>query len=237
MRSHGLSSCAAAFLAALISAACTSAGQTSADVDGGRDAAPPLDSSTAIPDTGSAPDSGAPMDAQGADAQGSDAAPCIAPPNCTGTCMDNRCLTVLASDPNWATAIAIDDENVYWVSELGGTVSAVPKAGGPSRILAHTSSPIDVAAGGGYVYWTGLDGVHRVSRNGGKSEFISPPTGAPSRVAVDSARVYWTTAATGGVYAAPLDGGVVATLASNESEAQNLVVGAHAVYWLNYTNL
>jgi hypothetical protein len=51
-----------------------------------------------------------------------------------------------------------------------------------------------------------------------------------SRIALDAARVYWTSAS-GTVSALPLDGGAITTLAAGQDDPFDLAVDAHGVYW------
>jgi hypothetical protein len=61
----------------------------------------------------------------------------------------------LASDP--ATdpfGIVVDGAYVYWTEEVGGTVRAVPLAGGtPITLASGLTTPGGMAINGQYVYW------------------------------------------------------------------------------------
>jgi hypothetical protein len=110
--------------------------------------------------------------------------------------------TTLAS-LQFASAVAVDATNVYFVSQRGTEVVRVPKGGGPLVTLA-TGQLIGQSGGG---QTQGL-------------------------LAVDATSVYWTNAGNNTVMKVGLDGGKPTTLASGQALLQNIVVDASNVYWL-----
>jgi hypothetical protein len=60
--------------------------------------------------------------------------------------------TTLTSKRDMPTAIALDDESVYWVERHG--VMCIGKSGGQPVELASSGEPYDIAVDGSGVYWT-----------------------------------------------------------------------------------
>lgn len=104
--------------------------------------------------------------------------------------------TPLSTSAFGITAIALDDENVYW-TETGsvvGSVNAIPKAGGSRRVLAGSeASPRQLIVDGTDVFWWNGD-VRTVSTSGGTPKTIAPGTRVGSdtlaAMGVDASFVY-----------------------------------------------
>jgi hypothetical protein len=149
----------------------------------------------------------------------------------------------LASNLGTPSRIVVDSNNVYWTNSTDGTVDAC-KIGGcggkPTTLATGQGSPIGIAVDGANVYWT-------VATNPG-SISTCPVTGCPESgptvladaekypfgIAVDATGTYWVTTygevrfcQAGGCGAQPV------TLASNQGNAQVIVVIDGGLYWSN----
>jgi hypothetical protein len=156
-------------------------------------------------------------------------------------------VTVLAPG-TFALGLAIDDHSVFWTDatnqEFGGTVSVVPKVGGPVSVLATGQRyPFGIAFDSTNVYWaTGYVGVAyppdsampgavlRVPLGGGTPATVGTG-GRPARVAIDAENVYWTDSLNGLIMKASLGGGAAVALASGQVEAMGLEAHRGQVYW------
>ena len=77
--------------------------------------------------------------------------------------------------------LAIDDGNLYWLSQHDGAVMKIAKNGGTPVVLAADQSDFtSIALGGGFVYWVWrpdsgrpLGGVRRVPTGGGPVETLT----------------------------------------------------------------
>jgi hypothetical protein len=135
---------------------------------------------------------------------------------------------VLASGANDLGGIAVDETNVYW-SESGpsnGQVWRIARAGGAAEPIAMGFSPWAVAAYAGNVYFTDLGmcstcmngSVSTVPAGGGNAAALTPLTGQPWTLAVDSSGVYFSDDTAGGnvgsLSSVPLGGGTIDTLSA-----------------------
>lgn len=100
---------------------------------------------------------------------------------------------------NWARAIAVDNENLYWIDD--STVNSVPVAGGSITTLANIlNEPIDLVVNGSQVIWTESTGpahgetgtVKSVSTTGGEVTTLVQGGNAPRKLALYSSEIYWT---------------------------------------------
>ncbi len=156
-------------------------------------------------------------------------------------------ITTLATGVSpYAAGIAVDDTNVY-VGVLdavgsGLVIEKVPKGGGPLDILAAPGqSVVQLAAGGGRVYWTSVEWVLSIAATGGPVAKVAGGQDQVSTagVVVDSDSVYWTSSnslfpgpdAVCSVCKAPLRGGPVTALAQGPDSAWGIAVDATSVYW------
>jgi hypothetical protein len=154
--------------------------------------------------------------------------------------------TVLLSDANITTALAIDGQNLYFggrSSSAGatGALMAMPLSGGAATTLATPPAGMNidaVAVGGQAVYWA----THMYSQDNVPSGTLSKlvlATGAvstvaatvlPAAVAVGAGGVYWTD--NGKVLMVGLEGGSATVIATSETGVTGPVaVDATSVYW------
>lgn len=62
--------------------------------------------------------------------------------------------TTLASGLRDPVGVAADEDSVYWVDELAGTVVKMPRAGGRATVIASgQASPDAIAVDDQFVYW------------------------------------------------------------------------------------
>jgi sugar lactone lactonase YvrE len=122
--------------------------------------------------------------------------------------------------------VAIDSANVYWVSSAGGGAAVQASsvtAGGATTLGTATGGflPKGMAVNSSSIYFVaqlsgGGGGLFELPIAGATPTEIwtGDATSAPVDVAVDATNVYWTDQGDGAVYATPLGGGTVTTLAS-----------------------
>jgi len=102
--------------------------------------------------------------------------------------------------------IAVDDRNVYFIGAGTNDLMAVPKAGGPSTLIAALSVGLGaMATDGERVYASGTDGIYVVERDGSSVERLAATSYARYGLALDARYVYWIGAGgtPAGVYRAP----------------------------------
>ncbi len=142
----------------------------------------------------------------------------------------------LACEQAYASSMALDAENVYWITQGGigiakalGNVMKIPKAGGSAITLAAQRSPVGLAVDSTSVYWTELSGaVMVVPKQGGTPRTLASTTGNPQEVAVDSKRLYWCDL-DGALFTLPMGGGTPVSLA--ECGGSDVAVGKSTIYW------
>jgi hypothetical protein len=100
---------------------------------------------------------------------------------------------------NDVKALAVDNENLYWVDI--NDVNAVPVSGGSITTLADIfNEPIDIAVSAGQVFWTESTGpahgetgtVKSVSSSGGEVTTLVQGGDAPRKLFLHSDVIYWT---------------------------------------------
>jgi hypothetical protein len=127
--------------------------------------------------------------------------------------------------------VAIDSVSGYWVSVAGGGAqvqSATLSGGTPTTLGTATGGfiPMGVAVSTSTIYFVaelsgGGGGLFSLPIAGATPTEIwtGDATSAPVDVAVDATNVYWTDQGDGAVYAMPVAGGPVTTLASRATSA------------------
>lgn len=230
--------------AAALACSSSSAPATVPAADGGRDSGPardaraPVDSRAA--DARADRGGDAPADAPG-DARADAGCPlsptchaCLAtdPANCGacgnscgagGVCEEGACSRVLAtgqgSAPGAVQDLIVDTGRVYWIpgagAASGGTVLAVPKAGGAVATLATgISQPEGLAQDDANLYFVSHDvGVERVAKTGGSKALLLEDGTLDGGVfpefwlVVASPNLYYVGGQGTGLYGLPLEGG------------------------------
>jgi hypothetical protein len=123
---------------------------------------------------------------------------------CTGDVTDSsgvvtfepaRTVTVLASidDLDFPGYLAVGPSSIYWLEdniELGGSVRALPKGGGPASIFAdHQEHPTNLTFAGDQLYWT-TTGLRSSPVAGGPGTVLAVGFGSTGGIGVDGDDVY-----------------------------------------------
>lgn len=142
--------------------------------------------------------------------------------------------------------LAVDSEDVYWVSDAGTTIKKVSKAGGVPITLVTGRTIGQILVDQANIFFTVLGEIRRVSKNGGagvtlvKSDLIGYQN---FPMVVDQANLYYyeeVGAAPGKVVKNPLlrkvskSGGVPITLSSNTYAPVGLATDGANLYWVDY---
>src|ERR1700677_5045239 len=147
--------------------------------------------------------------------------------------------TILIKDLHAPNALAVDKASIYWVNELDGDLSRVPKRGGTQMsVFAGNGTAFEanssIAVDDTDVYWTSqagkLSSFSRQDKNGGKPTVVASSTFAPIEcVAIDDTNMYWLLG--GGVVKAGKSGGAPQALAGGFKGANCVAVDDAHVYW------
>jgi hypothetical protein len=142
---------------------------------------------------------------------------------------------VLASGGKEIQFVALDDTTVYWTDFALGTVNAVPKSGGASRVLAvGRGNPSGIVARSGSVFWAEFssDVVMSTPAAGGAVTMLaSNQDGAYEMTAVGDV-IYWTTLR--GCSVARLEKGKVDVLATAKQPFTSIVSSTSLVFWVSF---
>ncbi len=158
---------------------------------------------------------------------------------CNGTCTQGRCLQTIQPVQTGGTALALDDQRVYWTE--GSNVLTIPKTGISTQqqlgVLALLSSGLvdDIAVDDFNVYFTShgftSGAVHSVRKTGGKDVVLASTAASPEGVAVDATSVYFTVDF-GGMAKIPIQGGTVQHLGTGDPAGYGVAIDQGYVYWM-----
>jgi hypothetical protein len=161
-----------------------------------------------------------------------------------GDCVDSGCQPVeAASGQGHPTAIAVDEDTIYWTNYDGGEVMKVSIAGGaPMALALQQSSPRGIAVDATNVYWVNESedfsgAVRQMPREGGAQKILGDKdTGqnGPFGIAVDATHVYWTNQYGSTVKKAPIDSNnTPSDVAIDQKTPWSIAVHVTSVFWTN----
>lgn len=143
---------------------------------------------------------------------------------------------LLSSQP--AFALAVDTNSLYWTDNAdAGTISSLPLDGGSVSVLAaNQNQPFAITSNGSDLYWLTLDAVMHEPLDGGKAVAIANTSQTiANNLTLDAAYLYWSSGSVdASIYRAPLNGGTVETIATNQANPTSVAVDNGVVFWANY---
>lgn len=149
-------------------------------------------------------------------------------------------LVALATSQTDAAHLVQDSSSLYWTARSGTNLilRTVSKSGGGPMQLANLGAPAfrepALAVSGNHVYAVNGTRVMRVPKAGGQLETLETSAAGEygGGVGVASTTLVWLTSGDDGtVWKRPLAGGAVATVATGEDFADELIVAQDRVYW------
>jgi hypothetical protein len=149
--------------------------------------------------------------------------------------IDGGLMTTVLSSTEAFSAIAVDDENVYWSHNVFPTTSSTlmksPLAGGAATPIATTVAT-QLVRDAANLYWADNSAVVggdllTMPLSGGPMTRIATKQGTITGFTVDATRIYWITYDR--VQSAPLTGGTATILAQSGGRA--LAVDGTNAYW------
>src|SRR5262249_13399762 len=98
--------------------------------------------------------------------------------------------------PARGKALVLDDDNVYFTINFGGTIRVVSKAAPTQVALDYPSSPAanSIAVDDSTLFWSAADSILSAPKSGGSVNTVTtlPPQGRPADIVVDDAKVFFT---------------------------------------------
>jgi streptogramin lyase len=159
------------------------------------------------------------------------------PGNISTVPVDGGSVVTLASGPGLKQpfSIAVGSGSVYWTNQTADTVDQIGIDGGTVKKLAAVGGVSGITLDPTSVYFTGIGSIYKVAMDGGTVSTVAMGAGiTPTGIAVDSMNVYWTNMMnTGQVLMAPIDTGLVFTLASGQNDPDGIAIDGKSVYWTN----
>jgi len=158
---------------------------------------------------------------------------------------NTRKATVVVANQKDPSLIAVDETNIYWVSDSGSAIKRVSKSGAASAVtvLAGQKEIRELTVAGDRIYFVTADGVESVGTNGESQATLIKATiySASNRnlLAVDDSNVYFVMSpARGGEQVAKVGktGGEPVTLASGIYAPNGLVSDGANLYWASYAD-
>jgi hypothetical protein len=150
-------------------------------------------------------------------------------------------------------AMALDQDSVFWLDNVRGAVSRVPREGGSVTTVSTFDAPGSIGGNGMVLDGTSViwpagaaanGAIVRAPKTGGDAGLLASGQYGPRGLVRDTANVYWTNnafpdagATAGRVNRMPLDGGVVTSLATGEISPYAVAVDATNVYFTTSTEV
>ncbi len=106
----------------------------------------------------------------------------------------------------YASTIASDNENIYWVDAIKGTIMAMHlKDGTQTQLASHQKGPSSLFSDGEFVYWTTQGENHhgtvmKVPVTGGTPVTLSENRAFPYGISTDAENIYWADHADAVIY-------------------------------------
>jgi hypothetical protein len=151
--------------------------------------------------------------------------------------------TAVASEQGVPAAIALNENDVFWIDQFWGKIMKAPKSGGtPTEVVSSFNGNIlELEVDDDSVYWVDYDeggpGVFKAPVGAGTAVRLATGVGQIGALAVDETHVYWSQYVQGEawnhVMKAPIEGGEPEIVHGQlyGSVYSDLAVGASNVYW------
>jgi hypothetical protein len=137
---------------------------------------------------------------------------------------------VIADGEPEPSAIAIDEQYIYWNNWGRGTVRRAPRAGGPAVTLYDEKAEVggrSIALAGDQIYFDEGFNIMRVPKAGGAPTVIGHGEQLPMRLSGDTSGAYIASAQ---IWAFPAAGGVRSL--GGDTELWDVATDATHVYWI-----
>lgn len=144
----------------------------------------------------------------------------------------------LAANLDYPVRLAVDDHNVYFTINYGGSVASCARAGcggAPSIMLAMLDQPTGVAFFAGWLYVAESHGgrVLTLPAIGGSPQTLEASRGIPAEIVVSGDQMLWTETLTREVNRAATAGGPFETLDVSPQEPDAIAIDDKAAYYVD----
>ncbi len=156
---------------------------------------------------------------------------------------------IIVSSPDIVLSVAADESYIYWSTttlshfspttyeKYSGTIQRANLDGSNAQVIATNVSPYEgIVVDSLNVYWRDVDGILKVSKNGGDITYLTHGSNYPDvgkEIVVDDDFVYWNQCGdTKSIMKVNKDGGEIIKLASGEHCAEDIALDEKYIYWL-----